>query len=158
VICKNLYIKQCVESLHNAPEYEILNITKDELTAQLVQKISGLLHHSHIDMLLDEGKANLPYFYTLPKSHKNPMGWRPVAATHRSVLALPQRILTQALALVMNTLKEFHAKEFGETNIRRYWIVKNSLDIILKLPENVTNMFSSDIDSMYQKTNQENVI
>jgi hypothetical protein len=49
----------------------------------------------------------------------------------------------------MNTLKDFHSKEFKDTGIRRYWIVKNSLDIILSLPEVVTSMFSSDIDSMY---------
>jgi hypothetical protein len=67
VICKNLYIKQCVESLHQAPEYQILDISKDELTAQLVQEISGLVHHSHLDLLLDEGRAN--HTFTLCQSH-----------------------------------------------------------------------------------------
>jgi hypothetical protein len=86
------------------------------------------------------------------------MGWRPVAATHRSILALPQRILTKALSTVMETLKDFHAKEFKETGIRKFWIVENSLEFILSLPETLTSMFSSDIDSMYQKINQDNVI
>lgn len=86
------------------------------------------------------------------------MGWRPVAATHRSIFNFPQRIFTQALSLVMQTLKEFHADEFRRTNIRKYWIVENSLDIILSLPERLVHMFSSDIDSMYQKMDQENVI
>lgn len=58
----------------------------------------------------------------------------------------------------MNTLKDFHSKEFKDTGIRRYWIVKISLDIILSLPEVLTSMFSSDIDSMYQKMSQDNVI
>jgi hypothetical protein len=66
-------------------------------------------------------------------------------------------ILTQALALVMKTLKTFHSREFAKTGIRKYWIVENSFDIILSLPEVLTSMYSSDIDSMYQKTNQGNV-
>jgi hypothetical protein len=86
------------------------------------------------------------------------MGWRPVAATHRSILALPQRILTKSLLVVMETLKEFHAKEFKITGIRRFWIVENSLGIILSLLETLTSMYLSDIDSMYQKMNQDNVI
>jgi hypothetical protein len=123
-----------------------------------MQEVSGLIHHSQLSLLLDEGKADLPYFYTLPKPHKTPMGWRPVAGAHRSILALPQRILTQALGVVMKTLKEFHAKEFQDTGIRKFWIVENSLDIVLSLPKVLTSMYSSDIDSMYQKMNQENVI
>jgi hypothetical protein len=158
VICKNLYIKQCVNSLHQAPEYQQMDISKEDLTAQLLQEISGLIHHSQLSLLLDEGKSDLPYFYTLPKPHKSPVGWRPVAATHRSILALPQRILTQALGVIMKTLKEFHAKEFQETGIRRFWVVENSLDIVLSLPEVLTSMYSSDIDSMYQKMNKENAI
>jgi hypothetical protein len=70
--------------------------------------------------MLEKGKVDLPYFYTLPKPHKNPIGWRPVAATRKSMFAVPQRILTQALALAMKALKEFYAKEFKNTGIRRY--------------------------------------
>lgn len=58
----------------------------------------------------------------------------------------------------MKTLEEFHAKEFQETGIRRIWVVENSLDIVLSLPEVLTSMYSSDIDSMYQKMDQKNVI
>lgn len=158
VVCKNLYIKQCVNSLHNAPEYQRVQTSKEDLLAELQQQVAGLLHHSHLALLLEKGKTDLPYFYTLPKPHKTPLGWRPVAATHRSIFAIPQRVLTQALSLVMKTLKEFHAKEVRDTGIKRYWIVENSLEIILSLPEVLTSMISSDIDSMYQKMNQPNVI
>lgn len=65
--------------------------------------------------MLEKGKVDLPYFYTLPKPHKNPIGWRPIAATRKSMFAVPQRILTQALALAMKALKEFYAKEFKDT-------------------------------------------
>jgi hypothetical protein len=158
IICKNLYIKQCVSSLHHAPEYNRLQISKDELSAKLLQQITCLIHHSHLALMLERGKIELPYFYTLPKPHRNPIGWRPVAAMHRSMFAVPQRILTQALALVMKTSKEFHAKETRETGIRKFWIVENSLEIILSRPDKLTSMYSSDIDSMYQKMEQTNVI
>ena len=158
IICKNLYIKQCVNTLHKAPEYKRLTITKEALTARLLDQISGLVHHSHLETLFQHEVDELPYFYTLPKPHKTPMGWRPVAATHRSVFQLPQRILTQALSLVMKALRDFHAEEFRTTKLRKYWIVENSLDIILSLPECLVSMVSSDIDSMYQKMDQTNVI
>jgi hypothetical protein len=158
VVCKNLYIKQCVSLLHHAPEYHRVQTSKEDLLARLQQQVSGLLHHTHLALLLERGKIDLPYSYTLPKPHKTPIGWRPVAATHRSVFAISQRVLTQALALVMKTLKEFHAKEFKDTGVRKYWIIENSLEVILSLPDVLTSMFSSDIDSMNQKMNQPNVI
>jgi hypothetical protein len=157
LVRKSLYIKQCVAALHQAPEYTRINNSKEELTDRLLQEISGLVHHSHLALILEKGKVDLPYFYTLPKPHKVPIGWRPVAATHNSIFAIPQRILTQALALVMKTLKNFHSKEFTDTGIRKYWIVENSLDIIHSLPEVLTSMYSSDIDSMYQNMKQGNV-
>jgi hypothetical protein len=120
VVCKNLYIKQCVSSLHHAPEYHRIQTFKEDLSARLQQEISGLIHHTHLALMLEKGKTDLRYFYTLPKPHKTPMGWRPVAATHRSLFAIPQRVLTQTLALVMKALKEFHAKEFKNTRIRKY--------------------------------------
>jgi hypothetical protein len=109
-------------------------------------------------LLPQQGDPELPYFYTLPKPHKTPIGWRPVAATYRSVFAVAQRIVSQCLELVMKTLKEFHYTEFKETQIRKYWIVENSLDVVLTLPETLTHMYSSDIDSMYQNMNRDCVI
>jgi hypothetical protein len=120
VVCKNLYIKQCVSSLHHTPEYQRVQISKEDLLARLQQQVSGLIHHVHLALLLEKGKTDLPYFNTLPKPHKTPMGWRPVAATHRSLFAIPQRFLTQTLALVMQTLKNFHAKEFKDTGLKKY--------------------------------------
>jgi hypothetical protein len=54
----------------------------------------------------------------------------------------------------MKTLKNFHHKEFKETGIRKFWIVENSLDVVLSLSETLTSMYSSDIDSMYQNMDQ----
>jgi hypothetical protein len=154
VVCKNLYIRQCVNSLHQALEYVRLNTSKEDLSTRMQQEIARLIHHSHLNLMLEKRKTYVPYFYSLPKPHKNPLGWRPVAATHNSVFAVPHRILTQALALVMKSLKEHHSLEFTNTGIRRYWIVENSFDVMLSLPPVLISMFSSDIDSMYQKMNQ----
>jgi hypothetical protein len=98
--------------------------------------------------LIAESTPELLYFYELSKPHKTPLGWRPVAASHRSVTAVAQQLLTQVLGLVLNTLKDFHAKEFANTGIRKFWIVENSLEVVLSLPTVLTDMFSSDIDSM----------
>jgi hypothetical protein len=158
LVCKNLYIRQCVQALHAAPEYQKIDGTPADLVTKLLQEISGLLHHSHFQLLLDQERDEVPYFYTLPKPHKSPIGWRPVAATHRSVLEVPQRLLSQCLEKVMKTLRDFHYKEFQETKIRKYWIVENSLDVVTTLPEIITSMTSSDIDSMYQNMDQDCVI
>jgi hypothetical protein len=110
IVCKNLYIKQCINSLHHALEYTRINTPNEDFSARLLQQITGLIHHTHTALMLEKGKVDLPYFYTLHKPHKNPIGWRPVAATHRSMFAVPQRILTQALALTMKALKDFTSK------------------------------------------------
>jgi hypothetical protein len=158
LVCKNLYIKQCVQALHNAPEYTKENIAPEDLSSRLLETISGLVHHSHFDLILQQELNELSYFYTLPEPPIVPMGWRPVAATHKSIFAIPQRILSQCLEKVMKSLKDFHHKEFKETKIRKFWIVENSLDVVLSLPETLTDMFSSDIDSMYQNMDQNCVI
>jgi hypothetical protein len=90
VVCKILYIKQCVTSLHTAPEYHKPDTSKEQLAAKLFQDISGLLHHSHLDLMIQGSKFEVPYFYSLPKPHKTPVGWRPIAATHNLMLAIPQ--------------------------------------------------------------------
>jgi hypothetical protein len=71
----------------------------------------GMLNMKHVAMLKD----NLPYFYVLPKLCKQPIGWRPVTACVNTVLEVPHRILAQCLRQVVNTLKEFHAREFRES-------------------------------------------
>jgi hypothetical protein len=158
LVCKNLYIKQCIHALHTAPEYQRENLSPDDLKTRLLQEVSGLLHHPHFDLLIREDLVKLPYFYTLPKPHKVPIGWRPVAAMHNSVFAIPQRVLSQCFELVLKTLKNFHHKEYKETKIRKFWIVENSLDVVHSLPKTMFDMFSSDNDSMYQNMDQNCVI
>jgi hypothetical protein len=145
--------------LHSAPKYQKLNSTPAELVTKLLQDISGLIHHIHFDFLLQQDLRELPYFYTLPKPLKNPIGWRPVAATQRSVLSIHQRTcVTVPRTVVMKTLKEFHHKEFQQTGIRNFWIVENSLEVVISLPETLTSITSSDIDLMYRNMDQNCVI
>lgn len=83
-VCKNLYIKHCIHALSAAPEYQKQEVSPADILTTLLQEISGRIHHLHFSLLLQQGD---PYFYTLPKPHKTPIGWRPVAATHRSVFS-----------------------------------------------------------------------
>jgi hypothetical protein len=75
IVCRNLYIKQFVNSLHQAPEYNRLQISKEDRSARLLQEITGLVHDSHLAVLPEKGKIDLPYLYTMPKPHNNPFGW-----------------------------------------------------------------------------------
>jgi hypothetical protein len=45
-----------------------------------------------------------------------------------------------------------------QRQFRKFWIIENSLDLVLSLPEKLTDIFSSDIDSMYQNMDQNCVI
>jgi hypothetical protein len=47
VVCKNLYIRQCITALHLAPEYSKLDISKEDLIDRLMQAedISDIIHH-----------------------------------------------------------------------------------------------------------------
>lgn len=71
LVCKKPYIKQCVQALHTAPEYQKQNITPSELFDSMLREISGLINHSHFEMITKEDLTDMPYFYTLPKPHKN---------------------------------------------------------------------------------------
>jgi hypothetical protein len=74
------------------------------------------------------------------------------------MFAVPQRILTQALSLVMQTLSmPIPCQGILINRYQKFWIVENILEIILSLPKVLTGMYSSDIDSMYQKLNLANV-
>jgi hypothetical protein len=157
-VCKNLYIIQCIEALHTAPEYQKVNITSHELLNCLLHNISEQIHHSHFNLIMQQDRSALSCFYTLPKFHKYPLGWRPVAAIHASVLAIPQRILAGCLELVMKFLKELHHKGFNETRKKIYSIIENSLDVVLSRPKTLTHMYFSDIDSIYQNIDQDCVI
>lgn len=124
LVCNNLFRFKCVEKLSQAQDYRRVDENKDTIVASIARDLMGLLNHKHTDMLQDK----LSYFYLLPKLHKNPVGWRPFAACHESILEVPHRIIGQCLGVVLNTIKHHHAEEFRRTGIRKFWIVKNSLD------------------------------
>jgi hypothetical protein len=115
VVCKNLYIRQYVHALHHSPQYQLLDVDEHTLIGTLLHELSGLLHYSHFSLIAESSTTELPYFYELPKPHKNPLGWRPVAASHRSVLSIPHKVLTQVLGEVLRTLKAYHEREYAET-------------------------------------------
>lgn len=102
-------------------------------------------------------KEGLPYFYMLPKLHKQPIGMRPVAACQNSVLEIPNRVLSQCLKLVQTTLRKLHSAELQQTGLRKWWIVENSTEFILGRPRQIDHLQSSDIDSMFSKMDQQTV-
>lgn len=79
------------------------------------------LKDNPVEVVLDQERDKVPYVSNLRKPRKSPIGCRPVAATHRSVFRVPQRLLLQCLERVMKTLKSFHYKGFQETKICIFW-------------------------------------
>jgi hypothetical protein len=153
MVCNNLFKMKCVETLSKGEDYQQTNLRADNVSAHLYRDLVGLLNYRHIDLT----KENLPYFYMLPKLHKQPIGWRSVTACQGTASKIPHRIIAQCLRLVLNTLKEFHAKELRETGLRKWWTVENSLEYVLARPEIIKDLFSSDIESMFSKMDQATV-
>lgn len=153
MVCNNLYKMVCVKALMGASDYQRVESTEEEIGQQLRRDLAGLLHPSHLQF----SGERLPYFYMLPKAHKQPLKWRPVAACQESVLEALQRVLSQCLLLVFETLRDHHQKELELTGLRKWWIVVNSLEYVLKRPEVIGHIQSSDIDSMFSKMDQTTV-
>jgi hypothetical protein len=100
LVCNNLFKMKCVQTLSRADDYQrVHNTTADVVITRISQNLVGLLNHRHTDML----KESLPYFYLLPKLHKQPIGWRPVAVCQGSISEIPHRLLAQCLRVVSDT-------------------------------------------------------
>lgn len=154
MVCNNLMRLRCVQAISRAQDYQQINVESEQIVAKIHRDMVGMLNMKHVAMLKD----TLPYFYVLPKLHKQPIRWRPVTACVNTVSEVPHRILAQCLRQVVNTLKNFHTKEFVESQgrIRKWWTVENSLEYFTSLgEEEIEGLFSSDIDSMFSKMDQE---
>jgi hypothetical protein len=156
MVCNNLMRLTCVQALSKAEDYQRVHRESEHIVAKIFQDMVGMLNMKHVEML----KENFPYFYVLPKLHKQPIGWRPVTACVNLVSEIPHRILAQCLRQVVNTLKDFQSKEFANSQgrIRKWWTVENSLEYVTNLSEEeIEDLFSSDIDSMFSKMDQDTV-
>jgi hypothetical protein len=156
MVCNNLMRLRCVQALLKAEDYQRVHKESEHIVAKIFQDMVGMLNMKHVEML----KKKWSYFYILPKLHKQSIGWRPVTACVNSVLEIPHQILAQCLRQVVNTLKDFHSKEFANSQgrIRKWWTIKNSLECVTNLSEEeIEDLLSSDIDSMFSKMDQDTV-
>jgi hypothetical protein len=69
LVCKQLYIKQCVHGLHNFAEYARDDRSMEQVVNGMTIELYGLLSTAHASML----SSSLPYLYILPKPHKYPL-------------------------------------------------------------------------------------
>ena len=125
------------------------------LLTDLYAEISGLISGSH----LEGTNLRFAQLYCIPKLHKEPaIKYRPICAAVDSVTTRVNRVLLAILRLVFKVHKRECEQYFRDTGNRTWWIVENSLDFIVTAPDTMTDVFSSDLESMYDNLDQSFVL
>ena len=111
----------------------------------------------------DESNLNLAYLYLLPKFHKNPIKFRPIVASTRSVTKELSYKLSIALKLIQNRLKNYCNTITKCTRINPYWIIKNNkpiLDTLSKISKqrNAKSINTYDFTTLYTSINHDDLL
>ena len=116
VICKFFYCHTLRSELAVANgAYELTQTPRDEIIANHARYLGSLR--------LYQKNKGLPFFYWLPKFHKEPVGSRFIAASSRCTTAMLSTLLSKCLTLVLRTLREKDNKGIIDTGVRRFFVV-----------------------------------
>ncbi len=151
IVCNRWLLGNILQFVSDSSHYDRIFIQTEWIINVLKIRVSDLIRPRH-DLMV---RQRLPFFYVVPKMHKKPIKARPIVAAIDCVFSCSQRVLSVILRLVLDTLKHFHMFEFERTGIRKFWLVENSLDFVLTRPDEIIDIFSSDVDSMYHNLNQD---
>jgi hypothetical protein len=75
----------------------------------------------------------LPYFYWIPKLHKNPNRHRYIAGSSKCSTKPLFLLLTNILTAVKKKLQTYCATTYARSGVNQMWILKNSKDVLANL-------------------------
>jgi hypothetical protein len=147
-VCKSLYCRVLKAEFNASGAYESLNLEAEAIMAS---------HKQHLDDLGLFGKEQLPYLYWMPKFHKNPVGYRFIAASRNCTTAKLSKLLSGILTLVLRTLRYKDTVSLSHTGIRRYFVVESFEEVTGFLshwrrahdPSSRSGVYTGDFSTMY---------
>ena len=158
ILDKDLYISKAMDLLNDTSTYEKLNKDPSNTIApefyKNVRKIGGNKRCNEILEKLKCINPTLPYFYGLPKTHKDGIPLRPIVSNKSSFMYKISKWLANLLSPFLGTFSPSHIKhsedficKFNNSNIPTQNIKLLSLDVeslFTKVPINDVLTFLSD--------------
>ena len=150
VICKFFYCHTLRSELAVANgAYELTQTPRDEIIANHARYLGSLR--------LYQKNKGLPFFYWLPKFHKEPVGSRFIAASSRCTTAMLSTLLSKCLSLVLRTLREKDNKGIIDTGVRRFFVVDTYEEVAgffarwkrSEIAVMRTGLYTGDFSTMY---------
>ena len=146
ILDKDLYISKAMDLLNDASTYEKLNKDPSKTIAaefyKNVRKIGGNKRCNEILEKLKCINPTLPYFYGLPKTHKDGIPLRPIVSNKSSFMYKISKWLANLLSPFLGTFSPSH--------------IKHSEDFICKfnnsnIPTQNIKLLSLDVESLFTK-------
>ena len=130
IICKKFYIECLLDEvgiLNNpSPTYSIVT---DKTSAQVIY--DNIEYSERLGFEIEEEREkSLPIIYWLPKFHKNPIATRCIVASKSCSTKQIAQSVSHCFKVILNQIENFHHKNQFYTQYKKFWVVKNSMQII----------------------------
>ena len=153
IIDKDLYISKAMDLLSDTSTYEKLNKDpSNNVPPQFYRKVRNIGGSKQCNEILDKFKSinpSLPYFYGLPKTHKDGIPLRPIVSSKNSFMYKISKWLADLLSPFLGNFSPSH--------------VKHSEDFIFKfnnsnIPASNIKLLSLDVESLFTKVPVDDVL
>ncbi len=151
-ICKHYYRFLLLKEIgyyNNSNVYKITDLSTTNLLLKLRKDIEGF------DIPLMPDAMELPFIQLVPKFHKNPVKFRPIIASRKSISKCVSKRIGFALKLLLKRhLKFCNTLEYSVPGLNLCWITDNNLKILktinnLNLQNNFKSVHTFDFTTLY---------
>ena len=145
-VCKAYYCKVLLNELsREGGAYEDVNRNVDDILAE---------HKRYLEPKRFEATPKTAYLYWLPKLHKNPVGQRFIAGSANCSTTQLSSLLSDALSLVLKTLREKDNRHIVTGGSRRFFVVGGYEEVASYLSGGFqarmgTRLYTGDFSTMY---------
>ena len=153
ILDKDMYVSKANDLLNDASTYEKLNKDPSSTIApEFYRKVRNIGGNKRCNEILEKLKCinpTLPYFYDLPKTHKDRIPLRPIVSNKSSFMYKISKWLANLLSPFLGTFSPSH--------------IKHSEDFICKfnnsnIPTNNIKLLSLDVESLFTKVPIDDVL
>ena len=78
----------------------------------------------------EEREKSLPIIYWTPKFHKTPIAPRCIVASKLCSTKQIAKGVSSCFKMILNQLENFHHKNQFYCNYKKFWVIKNSINVI----------------------------
>ena len=163
IICKKFYVERLLDEvgiLNNPnPTYTLIT------NKTALQVINDNIEYSERLGFEIEGERekSLPIIYWLPKFHKNPIAPRCIVASKSCSTKKISHAVSSCFKVILSQIENFHHKNNFYCQYKKFWVVKNSMQIISDMDKinkrkKAKSISTFDFATLYTKIPHEQLI